>query len=121
MAEDIQFPQTDEAKIVQLYIDQNRVILRAGSNKRDHSQILKSALEEFGLVSYPTVKIFGEQVPALAGDNYRVVGMGWCTRVGECFSFYGDSMSYEIGLDLEHLERCREALPSGMELEVDKE
>jgi len=116
MENDIQLPKEGFAKVVQLVIE-GRHVLRIGNFDGRHSQILQDTLKEFNLI-YQTQKIEGDVVPMLVGEKYQAVGMGMCRRFDKEVLFNGNSGSYEIGINKEHIAQCRKLIPQGIELIV---
>lgn len=109
---DIQLPQNGEkiVKVVQLYID-GRPILRLGPKSVFHASILERILAEFGLAFEKQKTPFGREVPKLRGERYEAVGMGQCQLFNKEYCFYGDSGDYNIKINREHLQKCREKVP----------
>lgn len=58
-----------------------------------------------------------KKVPSLKGNDYEVVGMGYLDRFKKKFLFSRDSFDYSIGINREHIEKCK-PLFNNKELEI---
>lgn len=118
MAENVKIPPQGGSKVIQVYTGDDAV-LRADC-RLSHGAILRDALDEFG-INYETFKGIGlsGDVPCREGDKYKMVGAGLCLNTGKKLLFGSNSTQYDIGVDKEHIEKCRSALEeSGLIVEI---
>lgn len=99
-------------KFVQLYIDKV-LFLKIGDLTYYHYELLTEIIK--GCKAEPPIKIsFVYDIPAVVGHRYNVVGMGYVTKRGNAFHFTRGSYHYpEMGVDIEHLEKCKALIPEG--------
>ena len=98
--------QSCECKVVQVYLD-DEPYLRFQEEERFHSGILTRFVADAGL-SYATAEGHnGTDAPALSGNGYRVVGMGWALIDVDKKTVFlsGKSKGYRIGIDSAHAKK----------------
>jgi len=118
MPENVSIPPLGGSKVVQIYIGDDAV-LRADS-RLPHGLILRDALDEFG-INYETFKGIGlsGDVPRREGSGYKLTGAGLCLNTGKKVQLGSNSAQYDIGVDKEHIEKCREFLEkNGLAVEI---
>ncbi|TRZ54219.1 hypothetical protein D4Q76_02820 [archaeon] len=71
-----------------------------------HRDILRKFLEG-RKIPFETIEIMGKNCPVSKGAEYEVVGMGELIRKDNKISFSGDSMDYSMGINPEHIEKCK--------------
>ena len=114
----IELPQDGRLyKIVQLYVDGTPRLETGSASADTHASILERTLKELG-VSYGTIRSLEHEIPALGGKDkpYEVVGMGYLKRELRGIVIYGRSEEYKIGVNKEHIDRCK---PLIQEIEED--
>ena len=105
--------ELDDPKVVQIILN-DRPFLCLGNSNEFHYSILEAFLKSMD-VTYKTVSIMGETVPALRGENYKVVGMGRLfvnIRNGQKMATFGtNSYMYGIGINKKFVEAVKEHNP----------
>lgn len=106
---DINWPADSSGsfKVVQLMVvgkEKKRLHLLFGPAEQEHhGRILQQILDDLKLnytLENHTLNGYGElMVPALKGEDYRVVGMGCADFVGKKIIFRGDSGIYGMSLN----------------------
>ncbi len=92
-------------KVVQIYLerDNQRVpFLPFNHTEQYHADILEDFLKEKNI---PCKMKNG--LPSLKENGYEVVGMGYLERFKKMFIFSLDSGDDRIGINPEHLEKCK--------------
>lgn len=106
-----EIPHIKLMKVVQLYIDGKPLFGVENEHTSYHVLILEECLRkegiEFNLIPIDNGNDFG---PALKGERYRAVGMGFLIKGGNKFYFSGSSQDYGIGIDKTHLEDYKQSV-----------
>lgn len=92
-------------KVVQIYLelnDQRVPCLPFNHAGQYHADILEDFLKEKKI---PFEMRGG--LPSLKGTGYEVVGMGYLERFKKMLIFSLDSGDYGIGINPEHIEKCK--------------
>ena len=112
--EEISVPREDEVRFIQLYIGEE-AFFKAGTTKSEsHKQILQRTQLELGL--NPKIKLVISNKRTLEGKNYKVVGMGFCWISNNLFYISGESNTYEMNPNKDHLNKI--ILPKGLEIKI---
>lgn len=101
----IELPESGSFKAVQVYVNE-LPYLPFNYMAYYHKDILKKFLES-SKIEFETESVFGKTLPSLKGKNYKVVGMGDFYISGKKLVFGGDSFDYSIGINPEHIEKCK--------------
>ena len=101
--------------VIQVYVD-DKPYLRTGPS--NHAGELFKFLKEWTdvdtpLVSKEKLEEFRKGAPDSEGENYKVAGMGFAKVYTDSRRavFDGESATYNIGIDKEHLEKLAEYIP----------
>ena len=101
----IDLPESGTFKVVQIYVG-NEPYLPFGETNDYHVNILKKFLESKNIEFKPDSE-FGDNLPPLIGTGYGVVGMGYFYIYDKQLVFSGSSSDYGIGINPEHIEKCK--------------
>ncbi len=103
----IAWPRSGTHKVVQIYLDDRPELVFGPDRGMYHSDILRDFLNAAGINFRIVLNERGHLAPALAGEEYRVPGMGKVevdTGIRRS-TFYGKGRCYELGIDRPHLMR----------------
>ena len=101
-----------QTRFVQLYA-RGTPYLVSGSEEA-HWTILANALDELGI--FPKIR-FG--IPNATGDDYELVGDGFCGKIGNEYKLRGQSAHFKRGPNKKHLEDLASVTPVGVTITID--
>ncbi len=114
---EISIPREDVVRFVQLYVGEE-VFFKIGRTKEEsYRQVLQRAQSDLVLNSEirPIISKIGR---ILEGNDYQVVGMGFCQLLGDTFCISGESNSYQMKPNKDHLNKIKPYLPKGLEIKI---
>lgn len=111
----IELPERGYFKVVQISVE-DMPYLAFDNLGGYHRNILRKFLEN-NKIEFESENAFGKELPRTTGKNYKVVGMGYFYKSGKELVFSGNSADYHIGINAEHIEKCKQYFNNN-ELEV---